>query len=382
MSPEGLARLTIEDGLIKAVEINQNVRPQDADIYLPDSYLVSGLIDLQINGGLGYDFTNQPESVYQLAAQLPRWGCTGFLPTLVTSDFEAYQHSLKIIGEAQHSAKGARIFGAHLEGPYLNPNYKGAHDSRYLRPPNLAEVQKLLAAGPVRMMTLAPELPGALEIIRFLAQQGIVVSTGHSGANYEEAQAAFKAGASYVTHLFNAMPPIHHRNPGLIVAALNTESPFRPFVGVIADGIHIHPTVLKMVAHAPITLVTDAMAGMGMEPGEYRLADLDVIVDEIVARLSDESNTLAGSILTLDQAVRNAIKFFDLSLNKAVQLASLNPATVLGLQHQYGQVSPGFRADIAVLDRNLQVQMTLVNGEIAYQSTSSDSIGLAPINVT
>lgn len=363
----GLARVTMLDGFIEVIEINQNFGPQDADIYLPESFLVSGFIDLQINGGLGCDFTSEPESVYQLSQQLPRWGCTAFMPTLVTSDFEAYQRSLKIISEIKQTATGARVLGVHLEGPYLNRHYKGAHDSRYLRPPNLDEVQKLLAAGPVRMMTLAPELPGALEVIAFLAKQGIVVSTGHSGANYDEARAAFKAGASYVTHLFNAMPSVHHRNPGVIVAALGMEPPFRPYVGIIADGIHVHPAVLKMIAHAPITLVTDAMAGMGMEPGEYTLAGLNVIVDETSARLNNERKTLAGSILTIDQAVRNAIKFLDLSLNKAVHLASLNPATVLGMQRKSGLLEKGYQADMTILNQNLQVQMTLVNGKIVYQ---------------
>lgn len=365
---KGFGRLTIIDRVIAKVEVG-TFKAADCDFYLPECYLAPGFIDLQINGGLGRDFTADPASVYELARQLPRWGCTAFLPTFVTSEFEAYRHSLKIVGEATRGARGARVLGAHLEGPYLNERYKGAHDSHFLRPPNLAEVKKLVEAGPVKLMTLAPELPGALEVIKYLVGQGVVVSTGHTAATYEEAIAAYEAGGGYVTHLFNAMPPLHHRDPGLIAAALDNQMARPPYLGLILDGIHVHPAIARLVAGLRperLTLVTDAIAGMGMPPGSYKLAGLEIVVDETSARLNNAQKTLAGSILTMDQALRKAIKFLDFSLEKALALVTSNPATVLGLHHQFGALEAGYLADIVILDQNLQVQMTFVKGEMAY----------------
>ena len=365
---QGMARISIVDGLIEAVEMGE-FKPQEADLYLPDCFLVPGFIDLQINGGLGHDFTLDPNSVYELAKQLPRWGCTAFLPTIITSEFGAYQHSLKLVKEAMQEATGARVLGAHLEGPYLNRFYKGAHDSNYLRSPSVTEVASLLESGSLRMFTLAPELPGALEMIEYLVKRGVRVAAGHTGATYEEGRAAFLAGASYVTHLFNAMPSIHHRRPGIIAAALDPILPHRsrPYVGVIADGIHVHPAVLRLLGDTPLTLVTDAMAGMGMPSGQYKLAGLDVIVDETSARLNDGKKTLAGSILTIDQAVRNAMVFLNLSLPKAVSLVSTNPAAFLGKQGKLGALEQGYRADLVVLDQSMQVHLTVVGGQIVYQ---------------
>lgn len=368
MPGKGFGRLTIIDNRVASVEIGP-FKAADCDFYLPECYLAPGFIDLQINGGLGRDFTADPASVYELAQQLPRWGCTAFLPTFVTSEFEAYCHSLKIVGEATREARGARVLGAHLEGPYLNERYKGAHDSHFLRPPNLAEVKKLVEAGPVKIMTLAPELPGALEVIKYLVGQGVVVSTGHTAATYEEAIAAYEAGGGYVTHIFNAMPPLHHRDPGLIAAALDNQLVRPPYLGVILDGIHVHPAIARLVAGLRperLTLVTDAIAGMGMPPGSYKLAGLEIVVDETSARLNNAQKTLAGSILTMDQALRNAIKFLGFSLEKALALVTSNPAAVLGMNRQLGTLEAGYLADIVILDQNLQVQMTFVKGEMAY----------------
>jgi N-acetylglucosamine-6-phosphate deacetylase len=365
---KGFGRLTITDDKIAAVETG-SFKAADCDLYYPECYLAPGFIDLQINGGLGHDFTADPASVYELARQLPRWGCTAFLPTLVTSEFEAYRHSLKIIGEATQATGGARIFGTHLEGPYLNERYKGAHDSQFLRLPNLAEVKELVEQYPVKLMTLAPELPGALEVIDYLVEQGVVVSTGHTAATYEKAMVAYEAGAGYVTHIFNAMPPLHHRHPSLIAAALDSELADPPYLGLILDGIHVHPAMARLVARLRperLTLVTDAIAGMGMPPGSYKLAGLEIVVDETSARLNNAEKTLAGSILTMDQAVRNAVKFLDFSLEKAFTLASYNPAAVLGYQRIFGALEADYLADLVVLDQNLQVQMTFIRGEMAY----------------
>ncbi len=337
---------------------------------MADRFLVAGFIDLQINGGLGHDFTSEPESIFGLARQLPRWGCTAFLPTLITSQYGQYQNSLKVVKEAQRETQGARVLGAHLEGPYLNQRYKGAHDARYLRSPDLLEIRDLVESGVVKLVTMAPELSGALEVVRYLTGQGIAVSAGHSAATYEEAQAGFEAGITYVTHLFNAMPGLHHRAPGLVAAALDPHTPNRPYLGLILDGIHVNPAILRSLNDRLIdqlTLVTDAVAGMGMPPGRYTLAGQEVMVDENSARLVNDQQTLAGSILTLDRAVRNATKFLDLPLSKALALVTSHPAAVLSLSNRLGELKAGMLADLVVLDQNLEVEMTLVNGQIVYR---------------
>jgi N-acetylglucosamine-6-phosphate deacetylase len=357
------------DGFIEAVEPGA-FHPADCDLYLPDSYLTAGFIDLQINGGVGRDFTQHPESIPELAMQLPRWGCTSFLPTLISSEFGTYRHALKLIGDFKQATEGAQVLGAHLEGPYLSERYKGAHDRRYLRSPNLPEIKKLVQAGPLRLMTLAPELPGASEVIKYLTAQGITVAAGHSEATYEEARQAFLAGVTGVTHLFNAMPPLHHRNPGLVAAALDNSLPARPFLGLILDGVHVHPAMARLVSAITLDhliLVTDAMAGMGMPPGRYTLAEQEVQVDATAARLNNAEKTLAGSILTIDQALRNAVNMLDISLQKTLNLLTRNPARFLGISNRFGKLKSGYAADLVVLNQDLEVQITLVNGKVVFQ---------------
>ena len=215
-----------------------------------------------------------------------------------------------------------------------------------------------------RIVTLAPELPGALDAIRALRGKGIVVSAGHSNATYAEAIAAFEAGITWGTHLYNAMRGLGHREPGLPGALLSSSVP----CGLIADGIHVHPAMVKLAFKAKgtegITLVTDAMAAMGMAPGRYKLSDRDVSVDQTSARLAD--GTLAGSILKMDQAMRNVIEFTNCTLAQALAMASTMPARVLGLDHK-GRIAPGCDADLVILDESLQVERTIVAGKSVYE---------------
>jgi N-acetylglucosamine-6-phosphate deacetylase len=351
------------------VEFDENFGPADADLFFETGFISPGLVELQLNGGLGYDFTQTPHTIYQVAEALPRWGVTAFLPTLITAPLEAYKEGLQIVAEAQHNAKGARVLGAHLEGPYLNPKYKGAHELAYLRLPSLTEVETLIQAGPFKVMTIAPELPGALEVIKYLKANGVQVAAGHSSATYIQAKAAFEAGVTYVTHLFNAMLPLHHREPGLVGAALADDS---VLTGIIADGIHLHPAIVRMVYRTKIfglSLVTDSMAGMGMSPGQYNLAGQAVVVDESSARLDNAKGTLAGSILTLDQAIRNLMKFTDCDIYDATEMTCVNAARFLGLTDAHTNLemlSPGHPADLVVWDEATQVKLTLIGGNIAY----------------
>ncbi len=333
-----------------------------ADI-VTKGWVVPGFIDLQINGGFGFDFTTDPASVAHVAARLPATGVTAFLPTLISSPLENYPRRLRDLERASRNARGAQILGVHLEGPYLNPQRVGAHNPDYLRTPDVNEINQWVGSGIVRLVTLAPELPGAPDLVRALVRRGIVVSAGHSAASYAQAIAGFDAGVTWGTHLFNAMSPLAPREPGLVGALLASEVP----CGLIADGVHAHPAAVKIACRAKgargLTLVTDAMSAMGMTTGQYQLGDRQVLVDQSSARLAD--GTLAGSILRMDAAVRNIVAYTGCSLAEAVTMASATPARVLGLERK-GQIADECDADLVVLDEALQVERTIARGEIVY----------------
>lgn len=363
------ATITMEDRVITAVSLGCD---PGADLTVAGT-IVPGFIDLQLNGAYGYDFTRNGETVADVAARLPATGTTGFLATIITSPMEIYPARLREIKEASQKAPGSHILGVHLEGPYLNPRRAGAHDPTFLRPIDVSEILAWADPSIVKMVTLAPELPAALDAVRALRQQNIVVSAGHSAATFEEATAGFAAGISWGTHLFNAMNPLGHRGPALAGALLVSDVP----CGLIVDGIHVHREMVKLAYRLKgsrgITLITDAMEAMGMAPGAYCLADRDVIVDHEAARLPD--GTLAGSILTMDAAVRNMIAFTGCSLADAVHMASSLPAQILNLD-QKGRIAVGYDADLTVLDEKLRVALTWVGGKLAYESANN----LLPVN--
>ena len=366
-------RVRLDGEHIKTLEWGE-FGPEEGAIRRPESFIAPGFIELQLNGGLGYDFTEQPEKVYEVAAVMPRWGVTSFLPTVITSPEETYLHALRIIGRATQTAtEGAEILGVHLEGPFLKVEYRGAHRAEWLEAPSLGQLEAALEAGPLRLLTLAPELAGADRVITFAREKGVLVSMGHSAATYEEALAGLEAGAGYVTHLFNAMSPLHHRRPGLVGAALTHPG---LTAGLIADGVHLHPAMLKMIYQtkgaAGLNLVTDAMAGMGMPPGRYQLSGQQVVVNHNSARLDDAAGTLAGSILTLDQAVRNMTKWSGCSLAEAVRMVTLNPARLLGLENK-GRLAPGCEADIVIMNQDGEIELTMRAGKIVYGNAAQNS---------
>ncbi|MBI5032217.1 MAG: N-acetylglucosamine-6-phosphate deacetylase [Chloroflexi bacterium] len=360
--PDGFTEVTvfISDTQISSIKPGLDAH---ADFHF-DGWIAPGLIDLQVNGAYSFDFTTDGKSVVPVAQRLPATGVTAFLPTIITSPLENYQPILHDITSATKDAQGAEILGVHLEGPYLNPKRKGAHNASFLRTPNVAEIESWSGSALVRLATLAPELPGALDTIRRLRVQGVVVSAGHSDADYAQAMTGFENGVTYGTHLYNAMSSFTHREPGLVGAYLATNVP----CGLIVDGVHVHPAVVNATYRAKgargITLVTDAMAAMGMEAGRYKLADREVIVDANSARLED--GTLAGSILQMDAAIRNMIDYTGCSLADAIAMASTTPARVLGLANK-GRIDQGCDADLVVLDKSLQVAMTIARGKIVYQ---------------
>jgi len=329
--------------------------------------LAPGFIDMQFNGGFGDDFTDDPTTIWRAAGLLPRYGVTAFLPTIITSSPEKVALGQQVVTRGRPAGfLGAEPLGLHVEGPFLNPQKKGAHNPAYLRPPTPDAVAGWSPDSGVRLVSLAPELPGALPVIRSLAERGVVVSTAHSLATYDEALAAFDAGARYGTHLFNAMPALGHRDPGLPGALLADD---RVSVGIIADGVHVHPAMVglvwRLLGPHRLNLVTDAMAALGMPPGVHRLGDYEVAVDATSARLAD--GTLAGSILSLDQAVRNLVAFTGCAVSDALATVTTTPARLLGLDRERGRVAPGAVADLVLLTPDLQVWMTLVRGEVAYR---------------
>jgi N-acetylglucosamine-6-phosphate deacetylase len=362
------AAVVIRDGKIDALLRD----PRSGD--LPEErrqfvgLLCPGFIDLQINGAFGADIGPDPDAIKTLATRLPTTGVTAFLPTLISSAPERYEGFFDALaGGAVEN--GARVLGAHLEGPFLAPERKGAHDPATLRPIDPGFMRELLRSGKVRVMTLAPELPNALEAIELLLEEGVVASAGHTEATYEEVRRAVDAGLGLGTHLYNAMRPLAHREPGTVGALLTDD---RVRTGIIADGVHVHAAALRLAHRAKgsegLILVTDAMQAAGMTPGDYELGGRRVRLEDGAVRLAD--GTLAGSALTMDEAVRNAVGFLGVSVAQAARMASEVPAAALNLDGK-GKVAVGGDADFALLDAQGAVLETIVAGETVYEREES-----------
>ncbi len=328
--------------------------------------VVPGFVDLQCNGGLGIDLAREPERIWELAAALPRWGVTAWLPTIVTTPAPVTERALAALAAGPPDGwVGADPIGLHLEGPFLAPAKKGAHDERRLLMPSRGVSRGWSREAGVALVTMAPELEGALGVIAELADRGVVVSLGHSAAMATEAVAGVDAGATWVTHLFNAMAPLHHREPGLAGVALTDR---RVHVGLIADGIHVHPTAVALAQRslgARLTLVTDAVGALGLSAGTQRFGRAEVTVGDDGVRLAD--GTLAGSNLSMDQAVRNLVAFSGCSTAEALFAASTAPAAVLA-DSTRGELLAGRRADAVLLDEHLGVVATLVAGQVVHDA--------------
>jgi N-acetylglucosamine-6-phosphate deacetylase len=343
----------VRDGRVAAV----GVQPAGADgVALP------GFVDVHINGFAGVDFlTAGADGFRDASVALAATGVTGFLPTFVSSPPQDVRRALGVVA-GLGELPGARVLGVHLEGPFLSPDWAGAHDPAALRPPDPVLADALLDAGPVRMVTLAPELPGGLELVAHLAGRGVVVSVGHTDADAGTTHRAFDAGARAITHLYNAHRRWQPRDPGPAGAAL-----VRPdvHVQVIVDDVHLAPEsayAAHLAARERFCLVTDAIDGAGLEPGARRLGLREIHVRDGAGRLAD--GTLAGSVLTMDRAVRNLVAH-GAGLEAAAHAASGAPARLLG-RTDLGRLAVGGAADVTVVDDALRVVRTLVGGRQAW----------------
>src|SRR3954468_21613841 len=319
---------------------------------------VPGFIDLQVNGFGGVDFLDADADGYRRAGEaLLETGVTAYLPTLITTP---EQQLLSAMAEVPIGDSRPRILGMHLEGPFLSPNRLGTHEASARRDPDLAMLDRLLAAGPVRLMTLAPELSGADALIDRLLERGVAVSLGHTDATAAQANAAFDRGARSVTHLFNAMRPFLHRDPGIVGAALARDD---VVVSIIVDGIHLAPETARVTwraARERLALVTDAITRAGLPEGSYSLGNLDVRVHEGTVRGPD--GVLAGSVLTMDEAIRN-LHALGVPFEEAVAAATSTPARVLG-EPELGRIDVGLPADVVVVNDAIEIERVLVGGEI------------------
>lgn len=366
----------IEDHQIVEITTSEKrpIPPQFRHIHLPGATLAPGFVDIHIHGGGGHDvMEDSADSLAIIGALLARHGVTSYLPTTVTAPLDATLSALERLASAIERAgspgtSGAlcsRPCGIHLEGPFLSHARRGVHPPVDLMAPSVGLFERFWQAsrGHIRVMTIAPELPGAKEVIAAAAGRSVSVSLGHSDADFAAAERGIAAGARHVTHTFNAMRALGHRDPGILGAVL-TDS--RVTADIIADGIHLDPAIvrlfLKLKGLEQSVLITDATAATGMPNGRYKLGPFEVEVKDGRCMIGD---TLAGSVLTMDQAVRNVMAFAQWTLPDAVRLATWNPAKAAGIEQHAGRLMPGAFADLVVLTPAGEVQQTMVRGRLS-----------------
>jgi len=363
------AVVLVEDGVIASIGTRDEVEiPGGARVVdMGDAALAPGLVDIHIHGGAGHDvMETAPDALACIEQLLFRHGVTAYLPTTVTAPIDATLAALERLAKAieskAHPGNQARPVGIHLEGPFLSHARRGVHPVEHLLPPTIEAFERFWQAahGHIKMITIAPELNGAAEVIREATRRGVCVSLGHSDARLKTARAAVDIGARHATHTFNAMRPMAHRDPGIIELVLTDD---RMTGDIIADGIHLDPAIVKLFVRskspARAVLITDALAATGMPEGKYRLGEMEF---EVKQGKCLSRGTLAGSILTMDQALRNVMIFAELSFQEALRTASLNPAAAAGFPLKRGKLEAGAAADLVVFNHKHEVVRTIVGG--------------------
>ncbi|XP_063676147.1 N-acetylglucosamine-6-phosphate deacetylase-like [Bolinopsis microptera] len=341
--------------------------------------IVPGFIESQINGGFGVDFSSNVDSLKEGLAsfrkEITQFGITGFCPTMITSPCEVYKKALPLLRKQRGNlVQGAAVLGAHVEGPFINKDKNGAHPTEFIQSQCLSSKDEIIdffgSINNITIMTIAPELPKALEMIECLVKNNVICSIGHSTANIDEAEGGVNTGATFITHLFNAMQPFHHRDPGIVGILSSVKLNRKCYYGIIADGLHTHPAALR-IAHrtnAPCAvLVTDAMAAMGLGDGSHCIGSQSVTVTGKKAVISG-TETLAGSVATMNSCVENFMRNSGCTLVEAVNCATKHPAQLLKCVDLYGTLDFGTVADFVIIDTDVNVLATFIGGDCVYKS--------------
>jgi N-acetylglucosamine-6-phosphate deacetylase len=356
-----------DDGSVADVSPDDSLLADAHELHdYEEALILPGFVDLQVNGAFGIDVASESSRLPELSRALLSTGTTSYLPTVISSPEGIYEEALPAIGAATAGpSPGAEVLGVHLEGPFIDLEKRGAHAAAHVLRPDSRLLGRLLDLGPVRMVTLAPELDGADELTALAANRGTVVCAGHSDVAFEPAYGALDGRVVGVTHLFNAMSAMHHREPGLPGAAFAHP---RAVCGLISDGLHVHPEMVglafRMLGPDRLCLVTDAIAAAGMQDGEYRLATRTVYADGGVPRLG--SGAIAGSVLTMREAFKNILAFTGCTVPEAARMASTTPARLIGEGRRKGRLVPGYDADATVLAPDLSVRAVWRSGAEAY----------------
>ncbi|WP_055669409.1 N-acetylglucosamine-6-phosphate deacetylase [Desnuesiella massiliensis] len=356
--------ILIENGKIKA--INPITHDDNDIIDAEGSYVSPGFIDVHIHGAGGYDTMDGTyDALNHISKSISKHGTTSFLPTTMTCAIDDIRKSIEAIAKAKEiGTEGANVLGAHLEGPFINPEMIGAQNPKYVENPSIETFKSMVGEhiDAITSITLAPEVEGAKELISYLKENNITVSMGHTKATYNEAIEGVKCGVCHSTHLFNAMTGLHHREAGVVGAIFDSEITTE----TISDGIHIsYPSLriaYKQKGTDKVLLVTDAMMACSMPDGMYSLGGQDVVVKEGAARLAN--GALAGSVLTLDAAVRNVVKNSNYPLYEVVKMATLNPARLCKVENRKGSIKEGFDADLLIFDEDITIKKVIINGKV------------------
>ena len=362
--------MEVKNGKIQHVG---STKPRNEEILsFRDYYICPGLIDIHTHGAWGYDIMDgKVETIHALSSLYPRCGVTAFLPTLSTTSQKQAVKVAKSVNKAdKESDSGSNILGLHLEGPYINPAMKGAQNPEHIRSPSIPELREIMEEVNLRLITMAPEVEESLQVSRWLDSRQVVVSAGHSSATYQQMLEGIKAGFRHVTHLYNAMKGFHHRDPGIMGAALLDP---RISFDIIPDGVHLHKVayelVLRLKQPSKTVLASDSLPTTGLRDGGYDYCGMSIVLKNGVARL--ESGALAGSNITLNEGVGYLSGLGVGELCDVIHMASYSPACLLNMQDMKGSLSPGMDADIAVFDSNFNTRLTMVEGNIVYVEEDS-----------
>lgn len=371
-------RIVLEDGILeeghiqiqdgRILEVTKEPPQHCITVDFGECLVLPGLIDLHIHGGNGVDVMDGTyTSMNKLSTYLASKGITGFLATTVTSEWDRLIQAIRTVDKARKTGvEGAEILGSYVEGPYISETYRGAHPVPYLRPIDLEELSFIADLfESIKVIAIAPELKNAKEVITAMVDRGIHIALGHSNATFDETTEAINLGAEIAIHTFNGMRPIHHREPGIVGASLINS---KIYSEIIVDNIHLHPAIVDLIIKCKgidkVCLISDCMRAGGLADGSYLLGEENVVVKEAIARTKDGS--LAGSTLSLLDAVRNVDEMNLVPLEDIIKMVSLVPATILGIQEQQGSITKGKRANFTVINNQFETVMTMLDGKVIY----------------